>query len=356
MKIISFPHMGNYAIPLKFMVEKLSNIEVKFAPPISKKTLELGSKYAPDFVCIPFKYNLGNYIEALDNGANILIGAGGGCRFGYYGEANSEILKNLGYNFDFISIGNDNGKMNPKTIYKSFKKLNSELTIFKYLYYLLLTFLMVYFMDKLDIIIRSRIGFAKNQLDFINTEKETLKIFSESKGIIYLFYNYLKAKKKLKNIPINKPKKCLKVGIIGELYTAMEPFASYNIEIELAKMGVEIERYTNLTYLMITKYFNLKYLLNQAKDYVRFKLGADALDNIARTKWLCHKKYDGIIHTKPFGCMPEVSAIPIIDKIAKKYKVPIIYLSFDSQTSEEGIKTRLEAFYDMISMKRSQYE
>jgi len=211
-------------------------------------------------------------------------------------------------------------------------------------------------MDKLDIIIRSRIGFAKNQLDFINTEKETLKIFSESKGIIYLFYNYLKAKKKLKNIPINKPKKCLKVGIIGELYTAMEPFASYNIEIELAKMGVEIERYTNLTYLMITKYFNLKYLLNQAKDYVRFKLGADALDNIARTKWLCHKKYDGIIHTKPFGCMPEVSAIPIIDKIAKKYKVPIIYLSFDSQTSEEGIKTRLEAFYDMISMKRSQYE
>jgi len=267
-----------------------------------------------------------------------------------------QILENLGYKFDFLSIGNNNGKMNPKTIYRAFKKLNPKLNIFKYLYNLFLTFLMVYFMDKLDIITRSRIGFAKNHDDFISEEQKILKIFSETKGIFYIIKHYFKAKKRLKNIIINKPDNCLKVGIIGELYTAMEPFASYNIEIELAKMGVEIERYTNLTYLMITKYFNLKYLLKQAKDYVKFKLGADALDNIARTKWLCKRKYDGIIHTKPFGCMPEVSAIPIIDKIAKEHKVPIIYLSFDSQTSEEGIKTRLEAFYDMISMKKGATE
>ena len=352
MKIISFPHMGNYSVPLKFMLEKLSKLEVIVAPSITKKTLELGSKYAPDFVCIPFKYNLGNYIEALEKGANVLVGAGGGCRFGYYGEGNETILKGLGYEFEFCSIGNDNGKMGPKTIYKALKKLNPKLNIFNYLYYLCLIFLMVLYMDKLDVIIRSRIGFAKNHDDFINEQKLFLKKFSETKGIIHLIAQYFKAKRRIKKIAINKNKDCLKVGIIGELYTSMEPFASYNIEIELAKMGVEIERYTNLTYLMIIKYFNLKYLLHQAKGYVRFKLGADALDNIARTKWLCKKKYDGIIHTKPFGCMPEVSGIPIIDKIAKNYKVPIIYLSFDSQTSEEGIKTRLEAFYDMINMKK----
>ena len=211
---------------------------------------------------------------------------------------------------------------------------------------------MVYFMDKLDVIIRSRIGFANQYDEFKLAEQDYLENFTETKGIINLMRKYFKAKKRLKSISINKPKDCLKVGIIGELYTSMEPFSSYHIETELAKMGVEIERYTNLTYLMVTKYFNLKYLLRQVRDYVRFKLGADALDNIARTKWLCQKGYDGIIHTKPFGCMPEVSAIPIIDKIAKEHSVPIIYLSFDSQTSEEGIKTRLEAFYDMIKMKK----
>jgi len=50
MKIISFPHMGNYAVPLKFMVEKLSDIKVHLAPPITKRTLDLGSKHAPDSV------------------------------------------------------------------------------------------------------------------------------------------------------------------------------------------------------------------------------------------------------------------------------------------------------------------
>jgi hypothetical protein len=31
--------------------------------------------------------------------------------------------------------------------------------------------------------------------------------------------------------------------------------------------------------------------------------------------------------------------------------MPIIYFSFDTLTSETGIKTRLEAFYDMLEMK-----
>ena len=32
--------------------------------------------------------------------------------------------------------------------------------------------------------------------------------------------------------------------------------------------------------------------------------------------------------------------------------MPILYLSFDTQTSETGLNTRLEAFYDMISMRK----
>jgi len=32
--------------------------------------------------------------------------------------------------------------------------------------------------------------------------------------------------------------------------------------------------------------------------------------------------------------------------------MPILYFSFDSQTSETGVKTRLEAFNDMLVMKK----
>ena len=44
--------------------------------------------------------------------------------------------------------------------------------------------------------------------------------------------------------------------------------------------------------------------------------------------------------------------MPVINKICNDYNVPVIFFSFDSNTSEVGIKTRIEAFYDMIEMRR----
>ena len=94
--------MGNYYIPISNLISNTLNARVLTPPPITKKTIELGVKHSPDFVCVPFKYNLGNFIEALEKGANILIQAGGGCRFGYYGEIQEQILRDLGYSFEFF--------------------------------------------------------------------------------------------------------------------------------------------------------------------------------------------------------------------------------------------------------------
>ena len=77
-------------------------------------------------------------------------------------------------------------------------------------------------------------------------------------------------------------------------------------------------------------------------------------ESVAKAKMLAEKGFDGLIHIKPFGCMPEVNAMPILQKISKDYKIPILYFSFDSQTSETGVKTRLEAFYDMLIMKKGE--
>ena len=104
MNKISFPHMGNYYIPVSYLIKNITHQEVIIPPKITKRTIELGSINSPDFVCSPFKYNLGNYIEALEQGANILAQAGGGCRYGYYAELQEKILKDLGYNFKFINL------------------------------------------------------------------------------------------------------------------------------------------------------------------------------------------------------------------------------------------------------------
>lgn len=117
-------------------------------------------------------------------------------------------------------------------------------------------------------------------------------------------------------------------------------------------MNIEIKRFTNVSYLLYQKRLHRKRNLHYIEKYCKYTLGADGMDNVYRAKYLIDQGYDGIIHTKPFGCTPEIGAIPIINKVCQDGKMPIIYFSFDSQTSETGIKTRLEAFYDMLKIKK----
>ena len=350
-RIISFPHLGDYYIPIKFLLTKLTKYKIIESPPITKKTIDLGSKYSPDFVCVPFKYNIGNFIETLDNGANVLIQAGGGCRYGYYSEVQEKILKDLGYNFEFYSLV-DNDKITPLSLYHTFKKIDNRIPIYKMIYYIPLTILMIRYMDNIDNYIRLNIGFEVEKNSFINLKKEMLNSFKNCKGYFSLTKKYFKYKKAFKKLKINKPDNCLKVGIIGELYTSMEPFASYFLEKELANMNIEIKRFTNVSYLLYQKRLERKKNLNYIKEYCKYTIGADGMDNVYRAKYLIDQGYDGLIHIKPFGCTPEIGAIPIIRKVCQDYKMPIIYFSFDSQTSETGIKTRLEAFYDMLKIKK----
>lgn len=350
-KVIAFPQMDNYDIPVKYLLKKITKAHVLSSPPITAKTIEIGTKYSPDFVCTPFKYTLGTLIENLDMGANVLVQAGGGCRYGYYSELQEQILKDLGYDFIFINLIT-NGKIDIKRIYQSVKKVEPRFNIIKSLYYLFITYKMVKYMDLIDDYIRQNIGFEVEKDSFINLKKQMLEDFSKVKTYIGLKRCYLRYKKLFKKIKINKPSNCLKVGLIGELYTLMEPYANYYLEKELANYGIEIKRYTNVHYLLFEKKKEAPKLINYAYEYVKYKMGADAADNIGRTKYLCRNNYDGIIHIKSSFCTPEIGAMPIINKICSEYSIPVLFLSMDSNTSEVGLKTRIEAFYDMIKMKR----
>lgn len=351
-KIIAFPQLANYRVPFKYLISHLTDCEIIDTPPITKSTIELGVKYSPEFVCMPFKYNLGNFIEALNMGANVLLQAGGGCRYGYYAEVQKQILKDLGYNFEFYSL-TETDSVAILSVYKTIKILNPKLNFFKYLYYLALTFKMVHYMDKMDVYIRANIGFEVVAHSFDNLLEEMLESFSKVNSFVGLSKNYYKYNRLFKKIEINKPKKTIRIGVIGELYTSMEPFSNYDLEKLLASMNVEVRRFTNITYLIITKRFNNKKLLKICNKYCKYPIGADGMDNIARAISLALEGYDGLIHIKPFGCTPEIGAMHILNKVSEDYKIPIIYFTFDNQTSIEGIRTRLEAFYDMIKMRRS---
>ena len=122
------------------------------------------------------------------------------------------------------------------------------------------------------------------------------------------------------------------------------------MEKELEKMGIEVYREMNLTNSIIKSKY--KKSRKYGKKYAKFNIGATANYTVAEALKYAKNGLDGIIQVKSFGCTPEINAQTILQNISSDYKIPILHFSFDSQTSETGIKTRLEAFYDMLSAKK----
>lgn len=353
-KKISFPHLGPYYIPVKYLLEKTTNLQVIIPPHNNKETIKLGNSHSPDDICMPFKYNLGNYILALQEGANILMQAGGGCRYGYFAELQEQILKDLSYDFEFVNLIQNN-HVSILKLYKFSKKYNQKLNFLKYLTYLLRTVLLVITMDKLAKYKRINMGISQQpQLFEINEKKFISEISTKKLSILKILKIYYKYKKIYQNIPLNTTPNNIKILLIGELYSLMDLESSNNLENILINQGISVIRYTDLTYLLLVKRFKQKSLLRRGKKYAKYTLGADGLESVVHAQEHSQNGIDGIIHIKSFSCVPEINAIPILNQISDDYNTPILYLSFDGENNIANIDTKLEAFYDMIKAKKNQ--
>lgn len=327
---ISYPHLGDYHIPIRRLLKDLFPMaEIVPAPPFTQQTVELGARYSPDFVCAPFKYNMGNYIEALDAGANILLQTGLGCRYGYYGEVQEQILRDMGYDFTFLCFSRE--KAHPRQIYKTCKNLNPELTLSAFLRPILLTLERIYMMDRLDYFLRERIGFAVDPSEFTEAKKTFVTQLAAGNSFFELYKIYRKYRKVYRSVATHMPKNPLRVGIIGELYTLMEPYSNHFLEKQLAKGGIVVSRKMSASFLLFGK--RDKRSLRKSKVYLQYTVGANGIDSVAQSRQYAKMGYDGLIHMKSFGCTPELNAQPALVQISRDYNIPILHLSFDTQTS-----------------------
>lgn len=346
--VACFPHIANYAYAFKYLFEKGFEVKYLIPPPISKKTLELGSKNSPDYVCAPFKYCMGCYLEALQMGANCLMQIYGACRLNYYGELTATILRDMGYEFEFFDMAAVDWHSR-KSVFENFRKINPEMSIVKIGLAVPVTLKIIETLDKFEDFIRRNVGFEVNDGEFDATYKEflsKLENLSGGKELKILKKIYWR---KFNEIKLNKPNKTIKVGFVGDYYTVQEPFSNYFMEKELAKFGMEVYRQMNLTSSVIHKQYKKERKV--AKKYAKYNLGATANCTVAEALEFAKAGCAGIIQVKSFGCTPEIDAMPILQNVSRDFNIPILHFSFDSQTSETGVKTRLEAFYDMVEAR-----
>ncbi len=349
---VSFPHMGNYSIPVKTLAAEL-DCEIVEPPRMTRRTLELGARHSPEFVCIPFKYNLGNYIEALEAGANLLIQAGGGCRFGYYGEVQEAILRDLGYEFGMVRLV---GGFSVREHYRDFKAVNPRLNVRRALQAYRVAIRQTRALDRVEDHVRRNVAFEAEEGAHDRVHAAFLAELDGTRDLRGIAALEERTLGELAAIPAERPRDLLRVGVVGELYVLMEPFSNHFVERELAKRGVEVHRFVTVSAMIDhagrKKHAYLDRMIEHADPYLRYHIGADGTESVAMTHKLMREGFDGVLHLKPFGCMPEVNAMSALQRLSREHTFPVLFISYDAQTSETGLRTRLDAFCDMLRMSK----
>jgi len=316
---------------------------------MTKRTLELGSRHSPDMICTPFKTTLGNFIEAAEQGANVFIMPGVGCRLGFYDILQKQILDDLGYECEMITLFEYIPTV--KRLYASLSSINPSLTQEEFDSVFEIVVKITVDMDKLADFMRRNIAFEVNKGEYEKHYNAYLQEVKDAQSVGEAENIGLKYKTKMESIEINKPDRPIRIGIIGEIYVVVEPFSNCNMEKWLAEHDVEIIRLSDLSQMAVA-IFTVDEQIKNSSGYVDYNIGSTANDAIAQAYKMIQDGIDGIIHVKPSSCSPEITAMSILQNISRDHDVPFMYMTFDTETSEAGVHTRLEAFHDMIVMKK----
>lgn len=358
---VTFPHMGNTHIAIKALLKGLK-LEVIPPPPVTNRTLELGIKYSPEFACLPLKINIGNFIEAIENGADTIIMAGGWgpCRFGYYAQVQRDILYDLGYEFNMYILEAPDFKITE--LFNQIKGLAEKVTFFEAIKAVKFAWYKINAVEILEkkfeyILPRST---DKDLVERLYKESlEAVDLADDKKAVDMAVKTYIK---KLDSCPLGDHE-ILKIGLIGEIYTILEPSSNYNIIQLLGRLNAEVTRsvYTSdwvNDHLLkgLVKKSNRKQIISCASPYLNYWVGGHGQETVGYAVEFARQGYDGLIQIGPLTCMPEIVAQSVLCQVREVENIPCMTLYFDEHSGIAGISTRLEAFIDMLARKNTAQE
>ena len=353
---VTFPHMGHLWLVLKVVLEGIG-LEVVVPPPCTRRTLELGVRHAPESACLPLKVNLGNFLEAKEQGADTIVMAGGvgPCRIGYYAQVQREVLRDINCDYEMVVFEPPDAHFSE--VRDKVKYLNRRP-----------------WQEGVRGVI---LGWQKAcAVDDLEQEVQRLRpreaspgqadaVFQQALAALDSAANRKAIKRAVKEtkatlaaIPRQADAPLLRVGIVGEIYTVLEPLVNLNIEKRLGSLGVEVVRG-----LFLSRWINdnlFKGLLplpghhpeKTAPPFLNHFVGGHGWESVGDTVAFARQGYDGVIQLAPLTCMPEIVAHSVMPAVQRAQGIPVMTIYLDEQTGEAGLQTRLEAFVDMLHWQK----
>lgn len=351
---VSFPHMGPYSPAIRHAFGNLG-WEVVVPDRPTKGTLSLGFKNAPEFFCVPFKIILGTFIEALERGADLIVTSGGvgPCRAGHYAQVQAEILRRRGYQFEMISF--EPIARDPFGLLRNVHRVNRNHSS----------------LPRIVRIIRETLRKIA-VIDEFGAELRRLRPREQRRGSAAAVYaeaiaaldaaEHRDAIERVRDeglaafraIAFDACKPVLKVGIVGEIYVVLESASNLDIEQTLGELGAEAHPSITLSGWtaenVVTEVGN--HAKDAAKPYLDASIGGHGQESVGNAVLFGKRGFDGVIQLAPFTCIPEIVARGILPAVSRDLDLPVLSFFLDEQTGEAGVRTRVEAFVDMLWQRR----
>lgn len=358
--IFTFPHLGNTYIVAKALLDDF-NAQYVIPPFNTNKTLEIGSKYCAEANCLPFKLFVGNMLQAKELGADTMLMTGGcgPCKLGYFGEMLKKTANDIGINMEIITL--EVPEQGLRELASRVKKVSGASNIVNIAKVANSAKNVAVSIDNLEKLVRKKRAreFVAGSVDEIyRTSKNEIIKLKGSKNIL----EHIKlTENKLNEVLINENANPLKIGIVGEIYTTIEPYANFELERFLGNKGVEIERKVTVSDWIINDMIRKGLHLPRDSSYIKASesylgrmIGGHSQHTIGNSVIQAKEGYDGLIHLYPLGCMPEIVSQAILPAIEEDYQIPIMTIIRDEMTGEAGFVTRLEAFVDLLKKRREE--
>ena len=355
--MITYPHMGSLSWLLGALLRE-QGVPFVPPPPCSKRTLELGVRYAPQGACLPMKIVLGSFLEAQRKGADtaLFFGGYGPCRFGYFASMFQAICEEWDVPLRIVALEAPDHDL--RELYRRLQGVLGK-SIWRLPARVAEGIRAAKAMDGAEEALGDARLFLEGEGERRRLEQweltwrtraEQASSLKELRALGHEASATWRAKEPW-------PEDTVRIGIVGDIYSIIEPFMNFRLQQKLADMGVFSRRSITISsWLKDTLSKKMGPLPaaweKEGSAFLDEGVGGFAKETVGYSAYWGSLHWDGIIQVYPLTCMPEIVAQSILPKVSERYGIPILTLVVDELTGEAGYATRVEAFVDMVRRKK----
>lgn len=365
--------------------------EAETLPPPDADSLALGRRCSTGGECLPFILTTGDFLKLVQRedfdpkkACLFMATSTGPCRFCHYFSAQSQILRRMGYDVDFVAL----------EAYNAYTIRDLGTAFRRTAWYAIASVDLL-----LKLLWRTRpYEVEAGQTDAIYAEAlQDLKRAIAAGGRRGLLATLPEIVDRFRQIPVTGERRPL-IGVVGEIYVRANDFSNARLVRLLEELGAEVRVAPTGEWLMYTQYKKLgdTRLRREWRAHLRTRLerrvlrsderlaakpfrgaiGAWELEEPWTEEVVAHAEpyiseayrgepvltvgkaidyakagFDGIVNVVPFSCMPGTMVSTVSSLVKRDHEIPWLNLTFDGQ-EQTHLRTRLEAFLHQARFHR----